>query len=93
MEPKISGSEIVIGSIFDSVTGKALAQCSFFVRKALVTPKPAPNCWNFCSVDNGHCSRRGRKLLFESYGIDSLRVVSICPKIVDFSFLKVDVHV
>jgi hypothetical protein len=31
-------------------------------------------------------------LKFESFGVDSLRVIWVCPKIVDLSFLKGDVH-
>lgn len=86
---ELSHSESIV---LDSVVGKRLAVCPFVVRKALVVPRAFPSCWNSCSLDRGHCDFHGRRLKFSSYGIDSLRVVWVCPKIVDLSFLRGDVH-
>lgn len=44
---------------------------------------------NVCSLDNLICGSRGKRLKFESYGADSLKVKWVCPKIFDLSFLVV----
>jgi hypothetical protein len=91
---KVLGSQVVVGFIFDSVVGKRLAPCPFLL-KIPFSPFGFPDlhyCWNSCTVDSGHCTFHGRRLLFESHGIDSLKVIWVCPKLVDLSFLGVGVH-
>jgi hypothetical protein len=44
--------------------------------------------WLMCCLDSSHCGCRGRRLKFASYGIDSLRVIWVCPRLVDLSFLR-----
>ena len=85
---------LVESVVFNSVVGKRLAPCPFVRRKPLSqeSSKAFPNCWNSCSLDSGHCDFHGVRLKFSSYGIDSLRVSWVCPKIVDLSFLGVGVH-
>jgi hypothetical protein len=76
--------------VFDDVVGKRLAVCPFF-KRVLFSRGNSPysyNCWNMCFLDKGHCGSGGKRLKFASYGVDSLRVVWICPRIVDFSFLE-----
>jgi hypothetical protein len=84
----LSGVESVV---FDSALGKQLACCPF-VRKVLSSRSGSPrsyNVWNVCSLNNdSHCDFDGKRLKFESFGIDSLKVAWVCPRIVDFSFLE-----
>lgn len=91
-----SGSLSSVQSVvFNSVVGKRLACCPFFKRVSF-SRECSPDVfhlWNLCSLDKSHCGSRGRRLKFASYGVDSLRVVWVCPKIVDLSFLNGgDVH-
>ena len=85
-------TEVPQSIILGDAVGKQLAPCPFLVRKALAIAKSFPSCWDLCSLDKGHCDFHGKRLKFESFGVDSLRVIFVCPKIVDLSFLKGDVH-
>jgi hypothetical protein len=80
-----------IGCIFDRDTGKELACCPF-LRQVLSSRVGLPRSyvvWNTCSLDNlSHCSSHGKRLKFSSYSIDSLKVVWVCLKISDLSFLR-----
>jgi hypothetical protein len=76
-------SKFVVGSIFVDAVGKRLAFCPL-LSKVLFSRESSPSIfhsWNKCSVDGKHCTSRGRRLKFSSYGIDSLCVVWICPKV------------
>ena len=76
--------------ILDSVAGKQLACCPF-VHRVLFGRESSPSVvhfWNMCGLSKEHCNFHGRRLKFSSYGIDCLRVVWVCPRIVDFSFLE-----
>ena len=80
--------------ILDRVVGKRLAVCPC-VRKVLFSRESCPSLlrsWNMCGLDSAHCDFHGVRLKFEGYGIDSLRVVWVCPKITDLSFLEGGVH-
>lgn len=80
--------------VLDRVVGKQLAVCPF-LQKVVFSRECSPaifHFWNVCSVDKGHCDFDGRRLKFSSYGVDSLRVAWVCPKIRDFSFLRSDVY-
>lgn len=68
---------VEIGSILDSVVGKRLKVCPYF-RKFINIHNI--RCWSMCSLDESYCFSRGRRLKFSSYGIDSLRVIWVCPK-------------
>lgn len=93
MVARVCGSHVVVNSlVFDSVVGKGLAICPYLKRVSLSPSKAFPSCWNGCDLDKGHCDCHGRRLKFSSYGMDSLKVCWICPKIVDLSFLKGDIH-
>jgi hypothetical protein len=73
-----------IGCVLDGVVGKRLADCPYF-KRVLFSRECSPSVvhfWNMCDLDKAHCDFHGKRLKFESYGIDSLRVVSICPKVV-----------
>ena len=85
---------LVKSVVFDSDVGKRLARCPFVCKVPLGRVRSSDVDWSWlrCSVDGGHCGFRGRRLRFESFGVDSLRVVWVCPKIVDLSFLRSDVH-
>jgi len=78
--------------VLDRVVGKRLAPCPYLKRKplSLESSKAFPNCWNSCSLTSGHCDFHGVRLKFSGYGIDSLRVIWVCPRIVDLSFLEGD---
>lgn len=81
--------------VFDSALGKQLAICPF-VRRVLSSRVGFPRSyvvWNTCSLnDLAHCDFHGKRLKFESYGIDSLKVIWICERITDLSFLRGDGH-
>ena len=80
--------------VLDRVVGKRLAVCPH-VRKVLFSRESCPSLvrsWNMCSLDSEHCDFRGCRLKFEGYGIDSLRVAWVCPRILDLSFLRSGVH-
>jgi hypothetical protein len=83
-----------VSCVFDRVIGKELARCPFVCKVPLGRVRSTDVDWSWlrCSVDGGHCGFRGCRLKFESFGVDSLRVIWVCPKIVDLSFLKGDVH-
>lgn len=95
MRAGFSSSQVVVDSfVFDSVTGKRLAVCPFF-KTVLFSRESSPSVvhlWNLCSLSKEHCDFHGRRLKFSSYGMDSLKVCWVCPKIVDLSFLKGEVH-
>lgn len=92
---------LVKSVVFESSVGKELASCPY-LRKVLFSRECSPSVvhtYNLCSLDESekHCDYHGCRLKFSSFGIDSLKVTWICPRIVDFSFLKVgglggDVH-
>lgn len=82
--------------VFDDTVGKRLAVCPY-IKKVLFSRESSPSVfhsWNMCSLssDKGHCDFHGKRLKFSSYGSGSLRVIWVCPKIVDLSFLRSDVH-
>jgi len=84
---------IEIGSIFVDAVGKRLAVCPYF-KSVLFSRESSPSVqrfWNMCDLDKSHCATCGKCLKFESYGIDSLRVVWVCPKVVGLP-LECDVH-
>lgn len=91
MQSRASDSLCWVESVvLDAVSGKELAVCPF-IKKVLFSRSGFPrsyNFWNLCSLDEGHCDFHGCRLKFSSYGIDSLRVVWVCPKIVDLSLLR-----
>jgi hypothetical protein len=92
---RFSDSSIIVDSvILDRVVGKQLALCPYLKRKplSLESSKAFPNCWNLCSLISDHCDFHGVRLKFSSYGIDSLRISWVCPRIVDLSFLRSDTH-
>lgn len=79
---KFSGSLIVVGSVLDRVVGHQLAVCPF-LKRALYSRGSSPyvhRACNLCSKDSSICGSRGKRLKFESYGVDSLRVVWVCSK-------------
>jgi len=70
---------------------KRLASCPYCHKVCFSrASSPSVQCfWLMCDLDRLHCgSRGGRRLKFESFGIDSLRVSWICPKVTDLSFLE-----
>ena len=80
----------VCAIVFESVLGKALAVCPD-LKKVLFSRESSPSVvgsCNLCSLDSVVCGSRGRRLKFEGYGIDSLRVIWVCPKVTDLSFLR-----
>jgi hypothetical protein len=81
----------VVGSfIFPTDTAKDLAVCPF-CRRVLWSRESSPDVYRVelvCSLDDGHCVCHGKRLKFASYGIDSLRVIWVCSRIVDLCFLR-----
>jgi len=87
-----SGSKTYnIGYILNWKSAQRLRDCRH-LRKVLFSVSGYPllqRYWNMCSLDGKHCDFRGRRLKFDTRcKIGTLRVVWVCPKIVDLSFLK-----
>lgn len=80
--------------VLDRAVAKVLVVCPH-LRKVLFSRESCPSLlrsWNLCCLDSAHCPSHGVRLKFEGYGIDSLRVISVCSKIKDLSFLEVGLH-
>jgi len=87
-----SGNSVpIVGSVIsDRRLAHRLAVCPF-CRAVFYSVRGFPRMhrvWNMCSVDEEHCDFHGKRLKFSSYGVDSLRVMWVCPKIVALSVLE-----
>lgn len=77
-----SCSSVSVGVVLDKASAEQLVVCPY-LRKVLFSRGSALDVvrsWNQCFVGGEHCDLHGRWLKFESFGVDSLRVVWQCPR-------------
>jgi len=87
---KAEDFKVSVGCILKNVVGKQLAVCPH-LKSVLFSRESSPSIqryWNMCGLDKAHCDFHGKRLKFSSYGVDSLRVIWVCPKLCEESVSK-----